>query len=136
MARKPAPRPGLIERTPIMEWIAAALGVLLTVGMLAYLLREGLSERNGPPVLTVATEPPVAAGGGFVVPVVVRNASSATAAAVEIRGTLEQGGRVVEERRLSFTYVPGGGEARGGLVFQHDPRGGRLSVIPEGYEEP
>ncbi|CAN7428861.1 hypothetical protein LJR219_002767 [Phenylobacterium sp. LjRoot219] len=129
-------RPGLLQRTPILEWIAAALGLLLTVSLLVYLVGEGLSARNGPPALSVATEAAKPSGGGFVVPVVVRNASNTTAAAVEVRGTLEQGGRVVEERRLSFTYVPGGGEVRGGLIFQRDPRGLRLSVSPEGYEEP
>ena len=59
-----------------------------------------------------------------------------TAAAVEVRGTLSAGGTVVEERRVVITYVPGKGEAHGGLLFERDPRAYVLSVTPEGYEEP
>lgn len=132
----PGRRPGLLQRTPILEWIAAALGLVLTVGMLAYLVHEGISEPDGPPALTVVAEPPTRTAGGFVVPFVVRNDSPATAAAVEVRGTLTQGGRVLEERRQSFTYVPGDGEARGGLLFDNDPAAAEISIRPEGYEEP
>jgi uncharacterized protein (TIGR02588 family) len=67
---------------------------------------------------------------------VVRNSSDATAAAVQVRGTLMLGGDAVEERTATFAYVPGRGEARGGLIFQHDPGGLILTLAAEGYEEP
>lgn len=133
---KTSARLGILQRTPVLEWIAAALGLALTLAMLVYLVREGLAAREGPPALTVAVEPAARTEGGFVVPFAVRNASLETAAAVEVVGRLEADGRVLEERRLSFTYIPGGGEARGGLIFQNDPAAGRLSIRPEGYEEP
>ena len=129
-------RPGLFQRTPITEWIASGLGLLLTLAVLAYLIVEGVTQRDGAPALTVVTKEVEQTAGGFVVPLALRNRGDATAAAVEIRGTLERGGEVIEERRLSFAYVPGGGEARGGLVFQHDPKVGQLRIAPEGYEEP
>lgn len=129
-------RPGLLKRTPVLEWIASGLGLVLTVAMVGFLVREALVEGDGPPALTVAAEAPVATEGGFVVPFAVRNASPTTAAAVDVVGSLQRDGRVLEERRFSFTYVPGGGEARGGLIFQNDPATGELSIRPEGYEEP
>lgn len=135
-ARKAVVRPSLAERTPVAEWTAAALGLLVTLAVLGYSLWEGLSQADGPPALQVQAESPVAQAGVFVVPVTVRNDGPATAAAVEIKGvlTLPQGGE--EERRASFTYVPGGGEVKGGLVFQADPRGRPLELSVEGYEEP
>lgn len=129
-------RPGLVRRTPLAEWIAASCGLLLTLGVIGYLLAEGLRERQGPPSLYVANEPALRTDGGYVLPLVVRNSSFATAAGVEIRGTLEQNGHVVEERRTTFAYVPGRGEARGGLVFQSDPDRLTVSLVAEGYEEP
>lgn len=128
--------PNLVERTPIAEWIAAGLGLVLTLGVIGYLLTEAVRDRAGPPSLSARAEPAQRTDGGYVVPLVVSNSSYATAAGVEVRGTLERNGEILEERRATFAYVPGRGEARGGLVFQHDPD--RLNVIlaAEGYEEP
>jgi uncharacterized protein (TIGR02588 family) len=125
------PRP-----TPVLEWTAAGLGLLLTLCVLGYSVWEGVSGGNGPPSLTVTGGDPERTAGGFVVPLVVRNESYATAAAVEVRASLQQAGRVVEERRATFTYVPGRGKAKGGVVFQADPSSGRLVLEPEGYQDP
>jgi uncharacterized protein (TIGR02588 family) len=133
--KKPDP-PGLLERTPIAEWVAAALGLLLTLGVIGYLVWDGLRERDAPPDLSVIAGAPAQVGQGFVVPVTVRNDSPATAADVEVLGVLEQGGVVIEERRASFAYVPGDGEATGGLVFSRDPRAYRLRLEAEGYADP
>jgi len=134
--RKPAPRRSLIARTPVAEWAAAALGLVLTLSVIGYSLWEGLIGDKGPPHLEVEAQAPKALARGHVVPIVLRNASHATAAAVEVRGVLEQAGAVIEERRATFAYVPGGGEARGGLVFERDPKMFTLRVAAEGYEEP
>jgi uncharacterized protein (TIGR02588 family) len=136
VARRKQVRAKLAERTPIAEWVAAALGLLLTLSVLGYLVWEGVSREPGPPSFQVEGEPPQVTAGGFAVPVVVRNTSHATAASVQVRGTLEQGDQVIEERRASLAYVPGRGEAKGGLVFQHDPRRYRLRLVAEGYEDP
>ncbi|MGA0606516.1 hypothetical protein ACO2Q0_10990 [Phenylobacterium sp. VNQ135] len=139
-ARKPAAktpvRPALKDRTPLAEWTAAALGAVLTIGVIGYSIWEVVSGDRGPPVLQIETKPAEAVAGGHVVPLIVRNDSHATAAEVEVRGVLEQAGRPVEERRAVFAYVPGGGEARGGLVFERDPAAFTLRVSAEGYEEP
>lgn len=132
----PKPRPGLRERTPIAEWVAAALGLILTVAMLGYFVREAVTDQEGPPLLVVSRGAATPTDGGFVVPVIVSNRGDATAADVEILGALERGGQVIEERRLSFSYVPAGGEARGGLLFQANPTDGRLEITPEGFAEP
>jgi uncharacterized protein (TIGR02588 family) len=134
--RKPPPRRGLAERTPVAEWTAAALGLVLTLAVVGYSVWEGLTGDGGPPALSVEAKTAEAVEHGHVVPLVVRNAGDATAAAVEVRGVLEQAGQVVEERRAVFAYVPGGGQAKGGLVFERDPKTFTLRVAAEGYEEP
>jgi uncharacterized protein (TIGR02588 family) len=135
--KAPAPKPsGLLARTPLVEWVAAALGLLLTLGVIGYLVYQGLNDRHAPPNLSVIAAAPTAVDGGFLVPLTVRNRSPATAGSVEVRGALEAGGVTVEERRVTFAYVPGQGETIGGLIFRHDPRGYRLQVEAEGYEKP
>jgi uncharacterized protein (TIGR02588 family) len=129
-------RRSLTERTPIAEWLAASLGLILTLGMIGYLLAEAFRERQGPPSLKVTNEPSQHTAGGYVLPVIVRNSGFATAAGVEIRGTLMRNGEVVEDRRTTLAYVPGRGETRGGLIFQTDPSGLSVRLVAEGYEEP
>lgn len=132
--RKPAAKSA--PRTPVAEWTAAALGLIATLAVLAYSLWEGFTDRAGPPALSAASEPASRTSGGYVVPLVVRNESYATAASVEVSATLDLAGGEREERRATFTYVPGRGEAKGGVVFQTDPAQGRLTLAVEGYEDP
>lgn len=134
--RKPPSQKSLLERTPVAEWTAAAIGLVLTLGVIGYSLWEGLAARPGAPELSVMSEPAERTGGGYVVPLTIRNEAPATAAAVEVRGVLSQGGAVVEERRATFAYVPGRGQAKGGLLFERDPSDYELRIVAEGYEAP
>ena len=129
------PGPSLAERTSIAEWIAAGLGFLVTAGVIGYTLWEGVSERDGPPRLTVVSEQVKSSPQGYVVPIVIHNASHATAADVEVLGVVSHGAHV-EARRARFAYVPGLGEARGGLVFQADPGMSKIVLSVEGYADP
>lgn len=132
------PRKTLRERTPIAEWVAAGLGLAITLGLFGYTLVEGLAPEQGPPRLSVTSdEAAVRTDDGYVLPIVVRNASHATAADVEVLGVLEPGGQASQERRHArFTYVPGRGEVHGGLVFQSDPRSADVQLSVEGYADP
>jgi uncharacterized protein (TIGR02588 family) len=130
------PPPSLAERTPIAEWTAATLGLLLTLGVVGYTVWEGLTEDHGPPRLSVSAEPAIASGGGYILPIVVRNASHATAAQVEVRGVLRRAGEPPEERHASFAYVPGRGEARGGLLFRGSPAGAPIALTVDGFADP
>lgn len=135
MAARKAPQT-LDGRTPIAEWAAAALGLLLILSLVGYTAWEGFSADRGLPRLSVSAEPAVRVGTSYVVPVVVRNGSHSTAAGVDVRGVLRRPGEAPEERRASFPYVPGRGEARGGLVFQGDPAGTAVEVSIEGWADP
>lgn len=136
-AAKPAAAPpGLGERTPLAEWVAASLGLALTLGVLGFSLWEAVTDANGAPALSLEADAAAAAGGGFVIPVTLRNDSNATVASVWIRGVLERDGRPVETRRALLDYAPGKGEVRGGLVFQNDPAAHVLRLTVEGYQEP
>ena len=121
---------------PPLEWAAAAVGLLVALVLLAIVAREAFVTRDeSVPELTATAERVVATASGHVVEVRVDNASSQAAAAVQIEGTMGEGGN--EETSIAtIDYVPGRSEAKGGLIFSRDPRGGRFELRVTGYEIP
>jgi uncharacterized protein (TIGR02588 family) len=124
-------------RIPALEWIAAAVGLLLILAMLGVLGWEAL-KGNGKhaPFVDVSVERVTAAAGGYVVEVVLRNRTPSTAAAVEVEGELASGGTAIETSSATIDYVPGESTRRAGLFFTRDPRDLELKVRALGYARP
>jgi hypothetical protein len=51
--------------TPLVEWVAAGISVLLVLALLGYTLREALTGPNGAPALSVHADSVVPAGGHY-----------------------------------------------------------------------
>ena len=136
MAARKKPEPNAGAQSPVLQWVAAGLGFVLVLVVVGYSVWEAVAGDHGPPDLSVVAELATSSAFGHTVPIVVKNDSHATAASVEVVGVLEQAGISIEERRAAFAYVPGKGEATGGLVFENDPARHTLKVSVEGYEEP
>jgi len=133
MARKQDKTP----REPLLEWIASAIGLILTLAILVVIGREALSgENETAAAIEVRTISVAQMKSGFVVEIVARNPSGATAAAVEIEGVLKSGETEVETSGLTLDYVPGHAERKGGLFFSKDPRSYQLEVRALGYQRP
>lgn len=133
MARKPAPA----ARVPVLEWIAAGIGLFLTLGMFFIIGREAITgDTHELPAIDVAASRIVPTGSGFVVEVVATNRSGGTGAVVEIEGELKSGETSVETSSLTFDYVPGHAERRGGLFFREDPRAHQLELRALGFQTP
>ena len=131
--RKKQSRP----RYPLIEWVSAALGLVITAAMFGFLAVEAIRQRDGvPPVLDVAATGLTAASGRYIVEVQVTNGSRKTGAAVEVEGTLMRGRATVETSSATFDYVPGKSYRQGGLVFTNDPRRFQLVLRVKGYERP
>ncbi len=125
------------QKTPLLEWIAAGLGLLLTLGMLAIIGQEALrGDSSQLPAIEVRIARIVPAPSGFLVEIVATNRSGGAAAAVQIEGTLRSGETEIETGSLTLDYVPGHAERTGGLFFTRDPRLYQLEVRPLGYQAP
>ena len=118
---------------PLLEWVAAALGLAIAVALLGIIGREALASGDGDqvPVLAAEVEAIEPTSGGHVVRIRVSNRSRQTAARVEVEGTAGE-----ETSAASIDYVPGRSRAEGGLVFRTDPRRTGLSVRVTGYQLP
>lgn len=120
------------DPVPTLEWVSAALGLIAMMALLFILGREiaNGSDRDVPS-LSVAVESVSRTAGGYVAQIRVTNRSGQTAAAVQIQGKLGE-----EEATATIDYVPGRSDARGGLLFRSDPRGGQAELRVVGYELP
>ena len=118
------------EQPALLEWAAAALGLLLTLAALAVVLVEAFAERTPPDIdLRVLSIAP--AGAGWRVEIEAENRGRATAADLRIEG--EVAGETAETQ---IAYLPGRGTERATLGFREDPRGDELELAIRGWTEP
>lgn len=121
---------------PMSEWIAAAIGLLLLLSSVGYLLYDALNGEERPPsplVRVVAVEPQA---GRYLVRLRVFNESKATASALRVEGELKRGNEVVERSEVEFQHVPGRSSREGGLFFTRDPRTLQLVLSARSYQVP
>jgi uncharacterized protein (TIGR02588 family) len=128
-----APKPQI----PALEWIAAGIGLAMTLGMFG-VIGWGALKGNGerPPAVEAIVEHITPVAAGYVVEVALRNHSPSTAAAVEIEGELKNDGTSVETSNATVDYVPGESVRRAGIFFTKDPARHELEVRALGYAEP
>lgn len=123
--------------TSTIEWIVAGVGCLLLLAVIAYLLTDALSGRNGGTTSIVVETVRIEAGaGGYVVEFSASNRGGKSVAGVEITGELRQDGEVVEERSVTLDYVPQHSERIGALIFRNDPQAHELRIFATGYITP
>lgn len=123
--------------TPLVEWIAGGIGLLLVLLLMGIIASEAFSAKGDrPPMIEARVGEISPAGPGYVVELLLENRSTATAAAVEVEGELLQGDRIVATSGATIDYVPGESTRGAGLYFAEDPRHYRLDVRVLGYAEP
>jgi uncharacterized protein (TIGR02588 family) len=121
---------------PLSEWIAAAIGLVLLLSSVGYLLYDAFKGEERPPsplVRVVAVEPQA---GRYLVRLRVFNESKATASALRVEGELKRGNEVVERSEMEFQHVPGRSSREGGLFFSQDPRTLQLVLSARSYQVP
>ena len=118
-----------------LEWLVAAIGLVLVVAVVAFMIVEANGD-PGPPRITVGVDSVVALDDGtYLVEFTAANRSDASAAAVGITGDVRSGAET-ETSRTTLDYIPARSERRGGLHFKLDPRRGTIRLRAEGYQEP
>jgi uncharacterized protein (TIGR02588 family) len=124
------------KQPAVLEWISGGVGLLITLGTLAFLASRAFTSPEVTPQLTAEIDRIVPGGGGFTVEITVRNGSQATAAEVQIEGTLVEEGRELRKSVATLDYVPGHSARRASLVFDVPAAQNALSVRVVGYREP
>jgi uncharacterized protein (TIGR02588 family) len=119
------------KKPPLLEWIASALGLLLTLGVVAVIARDAFNNSAGmAPDVEVVVREQQQLGSRWLVRFDAHNRSPVTAAQVTIEGALPGG----PTSPATLDYIPGRSTRGGGLVFSTEPRGVRLR--PLGFQDP
>lgn len=125
------------RETPLLEWIAAGIGLLLTLIMVGVIGREALNgDSEQLPAIAVAATGIAPAAPGYVLAFEASNKTGGAAAAVEIEATLKDGDTIVETGKATLDYVPGYGKANGGVFFAKDPGRHKLEIRALGFQIP
>jgi uncharacterized protein (TIGR02588 family) len=119
-----------------LEWIVAALGVLILGGSIGYLSYTALKQENTPPSITFRAGAIHPVSGGYLVELTLRNEGGEAAAKLKVEGLLVKDERIVEASEATFDYLPSQSERRGGLFFANNPRQFELRFQAKGYEKP
>jgi uncharacterized protein (TIGR02588 family) len=125
------------EKSPsLLEWLFAAIGVLVVTSALGFLIYRGATKRDTPPAIKIEVESVTQTGGTYLVSFRVFNSGDTTAADLTIEGELKNGEKPEETSDVTMTYVPAQSVRRGGLFFTKNPSDFQLNIRAKGYEQP
>lgn len=124
------------EKSSLLEWIVAAVGILLVSGVIVFLIYRGATKGDMPPKIKIEIESVVKADENYLVNFRVINAGEITAAGLTIEGELKNGEKSEETSDVTLTYVPAQSERHGGLIFTKNPNEYKLQIRAKGYEQP
>ena len=113
---------------PVLQWIMAALGLVVTLTAAGILAWDAMQPPS-PPDLTARVTDTRRAAQGFIAEVEIANLGRATAAAVQVEG--RSGGQTAS---ATIDYLPGRGRARADLAFSGAPAPVEARVT--GWSEP
>lgn len=119
-----------------LEWIVFAIGLVLVVFTLAYLIYAGATFGEAPPRLEVRLGTVQESTSNFIVPVTVINHGDETAAGVHIEVVMESGDEEKERGEIEIAFVPRHSKREGWVTFAQDPRTAQLKARVLGYEKP
>lgn len=125
------------SQPPMLEWVAAGIGLALIIALVFVISREALREREAePPSIEIKLGAIRQSASGYMVAFEAINRANGTAADLTVEGTVASGEQIIERSQATIDYVPGHGRAGGGLFFSHDPRRYALSARANGFQDP
>lgn len=118
-----------------LEWVVFAVGLVLVLSVLGYLIYSGASMGDQPPEIEVRLGTPEQRQFNFIVPVTVVNHGDETAASLRIEVVMEGNGEQARGE-LDIPFLPRHAKREGWVTFDQDPRTSKLKARVLGYQKP
>ena len=119
-----------------LEWSVFAVGLVLVLATLGYLVRESIVSDGGPPDVAVRLGSARPSQHGWLLPVEVTNVGSTTAEDVRVAIALDLPDGTRQEAELDIAFLPPASKRQGWVSFPSDPRRGTLSLGTIAFEVP
>jgi uncharacterized protein (TIGR02588 family) len=123
------------DEIPLLEWISAAVGLVCALVAVGFVGWDAVFGVRSPPAVEVRLVEVTPTPHGFVAQIEAINHGGSPAAQVAIEGVLSGQGEP-ETAEATLDYIPEQSRADGGLVFEHDPRAGKLTLRAKGFADP
>jgi uncharacterized protein (TIGR02588 family) len=123
-------------QSSIWEWITAAIGTVLLLLLLAFLIHQSLYGSKAPAEIRVTAGKVISQNDGYLVKFFARNIGDEPAAAVSIQGQLKTNANQADTSQTVIDYIPGQSERAGGLFFRSKPSLSNLEIRALGYQDP
>lgn len=124
------------DHTPLLEWIASAIGLLLILTVLGFIGWQAMNDPGSSPAIIVRATDVSSVPGGYRVIFRAENTGGTAAAQVRIEGTLSAGSGEPQTSSVILDYIPGHSAREGGLFFSQDPQAGDLALRASGFANP
>ena len=129
------PRPET-EEPPIWEEVMGAVGLILFLLIVGFLVYEAVQPKT-PPEIEVSAGEISTTPGGWLVEVRAENRGDSPAAGVIVEGSLlDPAGEPVETVEVTLDYLPELSTRLAGIYFAKDPARFRLELRAKGYVNP
>lgn len=119
-----------------VEWVVLAISAAAVVGLVGFLLFDGITDEARPPEPRVELQVDAAydVPGGWIVPARVTNAGDGAAEALVLRATATVDG-VEEESEIAIDFLPAGTDVEISFGFSAEPVG-EVTVQTVGFRLP
>lgn len=125
------------EKTPALEWLAAAIGFILVSATIGFLIYSAVTEENTPPKLTVKTDSVIKIENGYLVKFSLYNDGENNAAEIVVEGKITEGEKDAETSSVTIDYSPSHSRREGALLFTREPKiGENFQIRALGYQKP
>lgn len=123
-------------RSNWLEWVVLGISALVLVGVVGFLVVDGLVDEGRPPepVVTLHLEDAYGGEHGWYLPATVANRGDSAAEAVLLRAVASVGDDA-EEAEVMIDYLPSGTEVEVTFSFSAEPDGD-VTVRPLGFRLP
>lgn len=119
-----------------VEWLALGISILAVVGVVGFLVVDGLTDEGRPPLPAVRLAPEMAypTEHGWLLPATITNEGDEAAEAVLLRATATVAGDE-EESEVTIDFLPAGTDVEVTFGFSAEPEG-EVSVQVVGFRLP
>ncbi len=124
------------KNIPLLSWITASVGLILVLGIIAFLVMRSFEEGDPVPKIVIHTASSQPDDGKTLIMITIANNGTGAVSSLMVEGELRNGTQTVEQSTVTVDYVPAGSTRTAGMYFVNDPKNFELILTPRSYEEP